>query len=137
MKKTARRLRKDKRGILATEHEDSVMVADWLRWHKIFFLHIPNEGKRSWNEGKKQKRIGMRKGAPDFLIFPPPLYRPQACGTALELKRLEDGIVEEEQEDFLEQIGKYGWHTMICQGGDEAIKRLKELGYGKKGEEGG
>jgi hypothetical protein len=55
-------------------------VADCLNNHAAFWWHTPNEGKRAlrqnkrtgaWYcaEGARLKQMGLRKGAPDFLIL--------------------------------------------------------------------
>ena len=36
--------------------------------HNIFFHSIPNEGKRSYNQAKLLKSMGLRKGTPDIHI---------------------------------------------------------------------
>ena len=50
----------------------------------IDVVHIPNEGKRSYQYAARLKRIGMQKGFPD-LLFPYP--RKNAHGLYIEMKR--------------------------------------------------
>lgn len=44
-------------------------VADALNNHGVFWWHTPNEGKRSVFMGARLKKMGLRKGAPDFFIL--------------------------------------------------------------------
>jgi hypothetical protein len=69
-----------------SETDEHIVVADWLRANGIFFLHVPNEAKRSRGGHMLLERMGLLKGAPDFLIFDTH-GRTSARGVAIELKR--------------------------------------------------
>jgi hypothetical protein len=125
-----------------TEHQEAVKLSGWLAARGIFFLHIPNEGKRSPIAGARLKREGMIPGAPDYLIFSMPnpdepnVYNEQVGvvhGVAIELKRI-GGRPTAEQLRFLKQLGNHGWITRICYGADDAITCLEVLGYGRRPE---
>ena len=53
-----------------SETERHILCANWLRdtFPTILWLHIPNEGRRSWKEGKRQKAMGLMAGAADFYL---------------------------------------------------------------------
>ena len=130
----ARGVTPDGKPIFAEAHEHEV-VAAWLTMHGIFFIHVPNEGKRSWQTGKQLKRMGMVKGCPDFLIFDGVPFtvgqdfvvnRP----TALELKAVDGKVPTAEQIAFLSHLRQRGWVADWCRGSEAAIKWLESLGYG-------
>lgn len=66
-------------GFIPAEEQEHLVVADWLRLHGVLFHHSPNEGSRSkrvdkhgrvWSpEGNRLKRMGVKKGFPDFIIL--------------------------------------------------------------------
>ena len=122
----ARGITKDGKPIFNEDHEH-IIVADWLNAKGIMFIHTPNEGRRSWATGKKLKRMGMRKGVPDFLIFDKPMVF--APGAALELKALDGARPSEEQLGFLDRLDERGWLIHWCRGADAAIEWLESLGY--------
>lgn len=112
-----------------TEDVDHLCVARYLDALGVFWLHIPNEGKRSKASGARLKAMGMTKGASDFLIFDsPPLY-PSAKGVALELKRAKGGKVSEHQENWLQMMARRGWLTQVAHGANDALEYLRRLGW--------
>jgi hypothetical protein len=74
-----------KRGASEDEIQIAVM-ADLIdaqaRGMPIVALHIPNEGRRSFQAGKLAKAKGLRSGAPDIVV----LYGPSGHALAIELK---------------------------------------------------
>ena len=102
----------------------------WLELHKIRYTHVPNEGKHKVQYRAKQKRLGVKPGVPDILIFDrPPLY-PENVGVAIELKRQKGGRDTPEQTAWLEHLKATGWAVAVCRGAMEAIRFLQELGFG-------
>lgn len=64
--------RKQRRRRMTPEASLHIAVAEHLRLAAMpgsWFLHIPNEGKRSLAQGAHLKRLGMFPGAADLLIF--------------------------------------------------------------------
>ena len=59
----------------AVNSEDDLCIA-CVAWfdrtfgeHRKFdLIHIPNEGKRTYWEGKRMQRMGLRAGSPDYLL---------------------------------------------------------------------
>lgn len=92
---------------------------------------MPNEGKHKVQYRVKQKRLGVKAGVPDLLIFDPPPTCPDNVGTAIELKRRKGGRVTPEQTDWLNDLKDRGWAVAVCQGATEAIEFLESLGYGR------
>ena len=129
----ARGITADMKPIFAEDHEH-ITVAHWLTLHGVFFIHVPNEGKRSWATGKKLKRMGMKKGVVDFLIFDPPPNREtvSSIGTVMELKALDGKKPTDAQIDFMSEMETRGYAIGCFFGSDAAIKWLEALGYGMK-----
>jgi len=128
----ARGITKDGKPIFDEDYEH-ILVADWLRAHNIFFIHVPNSGKRSPAYGKKMKRMGMLAGVSDFLIFDPPPLVLATRGAVLELKALDGKPPSKEQITFLGSMQRRGYEDYWCRGAEAAIKWLSEYcGYGRR-----
>ena len=126
---------------MTDEGLDQYNTAEWLRLHRIKFIHIPNERKSSPQEGLMLKLLGLEPGASDLLIFTPPPRFPNAPGVAMEMKakarQKQDGtaragVVSEEQTAWLASMEALGWVTRVAFGVDDAIKFLAWLGYGAR-----
>ena len=120
------------RHLVPTEYEECCWLASWLDLHNIFYIHIPNEGKRSPREGARLKRIGLKPGVADYLILDSPPAMPSRKGTWIELKR-KGGKPTAEQLDFLADAKSCGFCSFVCEGGEEAATILQEVyGYGRR-----
>ena len=62
---------------------------------KVFWFHVPNEGRRAKRTVAFQKRLGMLPGVADLVIVMPGGW---VC--FLELKRAKGGVVSKEQKSF-------------------------------------
>lgn len=110
------------------EIEEHLLLCEWLNKHGVFYIHIPNEGQRSVQQAVMLKRMGMKKGAPDFII-------PGPENIALELKRIKvlgksgkmitPSRVSKEQSECLVEFAKLGWKTYVAYGAAEAIGWLQ------------
>lgn len=116
------------------EHETLARYLETFQPH-LLWLHIPNGGKRNPREAAKLKRMGVKRGAPDFVIFT--AFAIESVGhvewhpgLAIELKREHGSKTSEEQSAFLAAIGTNGWRAEVCHGADAAIKLIEEC-YGK------
>ncbi len=108
------------------EHDECLDLVQWLCEQKVPFVHIPNEGLRSVVEGRRLRAIGLHKGFPDYLIF----RYGGVSGTALEMKRIAGSDTSDEQLLWGDRMVALGWDFVIGYGAEDAIKQLKELGYG-------
>ena len=107
-------------------------VAEWLDRHNILWAHCPNEGKHHVSYRVKMKRLGVKPGVPDILIFDPMIWNGKPyCGTAVELKKKNGHPPTAAQWQWLNDLEARGWCTFSCQGADEAIRGLEAYGYGK------
>lgn len=113
------------------EEAEHMALVQWLELHAIRYTHVPNEGLHKVQYRVKQKRLGVKPGVPDILIFDPPPACPENVGTAIELKRRKGGRVTPEQSAWLCVLKDRGWAVAVCQGAMEAIEFLESLGYGR------
>ena len=94
------------------------------------FTHPPNGGYRSKAAGARLKRLGVSPGVPDLLIFSPPPNIPDKVGVAIEMKRRKGGTVSLPQERWIRGLEEMGWVVFVAKGAEEAILRLREMGFG-------
>ena len=113
-----------------TEAQDQEAVIAW--WDMIRgrypgtpqLMHIPNEAKRSYAEGKRQQRMGLRRGAPDLVLF---AARGGWNGLAIELKRVNHSTKPTpEQIECLGNLANEHYKSVVCYGFDEAVKRIED-----------
>ena len=114
-----------------TEAEEQRTVAEWLDLAGVLWMHVPNEGKRTKAQHAILVGLGLKKGAPDNLIFDQPPARPECPGSAFELKRRDVSTPGPGQAEWLEGLARRGWATALCSGAGEAIAWLEWLGYGR------
>lgn len=112
------------------EHECRILC-DWLNVWGVLYTHVPNGGSRSGaREGAKLKRLGLKAGVPDYLIFDVP-KRLEARGIAIEMKRRKGGATSQAQQQWIADLRDRGWLAKVCRGADDAIAWLRSLGYGR------
>ena len=117
---------------VATEEQEAFWLASWLTLNDVFFIHIPNEGKRSPRAGARLKRMGLLPGASDFFILDSPPALPLLKGVWVELKR-HGGKPTDEQLQFLTHADHRGYGAFWIAGGEAAAEKLKTVyGYGRR-----
>ena len=124
----ARGITKDGQPIF-DEYFEHCAVAAWLDANGVFYAHPANGEWRHPVTAKKLKRMGVKPGCPDFLIFSP--SGAQNKPTALELKAVDGRGPSDVQQAFLTALGAFGWHVGWHRGADAAIRWLEGLGYSK------
>lgn len=124
--------------IMPREDDLQEAVAKYLNYQypKILWCHIANErqtevkiskkGKAYTPRGSKLKRMGVRAGMPDIMVFERRristlgnVLLEDFSGLAIELK-IKGGKIQDSQWKVLEQLGEAGWSTNICYSFDEA-----------------
>jgi len=107
------------------EQFEQIYLMDWVATQadiKKYLIHIRNEGKRSWNEGRVATRMGLRKGVSDlFLALPNKKY----AGMWIELKAMK-GKTTVHQREWLELMRSAGYHADVYYGWVEAAKAISE-----------
>lgn len=95
------------------------------------FIHIPNEGKRSSQQGKKLKDEGLLPGAFDYLLCHVKViqlvddtfdYMP---GVFIEVKTKKDKL-SKTQSEFMERVLKAHYSVMVVNDIDEFIREIEE-----------
>lgn len=108
------------------EDQLQMACADYLRlqYPRVLWCHIANERQTSPARGAKLKRMGVRKGMPDILVFKkistskPPFsevrwMNPMNCGLAIELK-IKPNKPSIHQMEVLNQLSEEGWISEVC-----------------------
>ena len=103
-----------------TEEEATIAVVEYCYMRGVPVAHVPNEGKRSPQQGARLKRMGMSKGFPDLVI---PIPRGDYHGLYLELK-VGEGKTSAEQKRWLNILSANGYASTACWGVDEAINTI-------------
>ena len=112
----------------------TIHVAHFLRFQypNILFTHIANERKTSSKHGGKLKRMGLRAGMPDLMIFRPKFKangNMMYCGIAIELK-VGRNKPTDLQKECLQALEEAGWLTGVCYSLDE-VQELTKSYFGK------
>ena len=112
-----------------TEFHHQCALIDWWRFAcrkwgipERLLHHSPQEGIRSKITGHHLKRIGMRPGFPDLMLY---VKRGDYGALAIELK-CENGRATKEQLVYLDDLKSQGYATCICRGWEEARNKITE-----------
>jgi hypothetical protein len=118
---------------LPEESDEQATVADWLDLYKVFYTATMAGSYLHPATFNRMKRMGLKKGVSDLLIFdPPPAYGNQFVGVALEMKRKKGGVLSLEQKEWLEKMSQRRWLVHVSPGADDAIQFLELCGYNSK-----
>ena len=104
------------------EYVLSCRVAGILDAAGLLFTHVPLE-EESAQRAAMERRMGVRKGCPDFLVFTEPRV-------AFEIKS-KRGSTTPDQRRWLEQLASEGWRTAVCRSTKDVISLLRE-NYGQR-----
>lgn len=81
-----------------------------LQYPKVLFTHIANERQTTPQRGAKFKKMGVKSGMPDLVIFH---QNNTSIGLAIELK-IKPNEPTENQLGVLDELSSVGWQTNIC-----------------------
>lgn len=121
--------------IALSEHDEQVLVVDWLRACGVMCFAVPNGAKLSGNRAQRVKQWkwlqaeGALKGAPDLIVAGE--TRPPV---AIEMKRQKRYRGKKPGADQLEvhrAMRDRGWIVLVCYGFDDARAQLLGLGIGR------
>ncbi len=112
-----------------SEYEEAVTFSEYLTLKGYLFSHIPSETySEHWGVKMRNKRMGVHKGVPDYLI----LVKDKIV--FLELKRRlgkqggKNGtVVSPEQRVWLTELAKRGAETLVAYGAGQAIEYIEKL----------
>lgn len=115
---------------MSKEDALTIAVADYLRlqYPKVLFCHIANERKTTPQRGSKFKKMGVKAGMPDIMIYHQREMirsglRGVWSGVAIELK-IKPNKPTENQLKTLKDLSVEGWETAVCYSFDEAKKTI-------------
>jgi len=114
--------------VIPPEETEQIWLADWLRAKKILFTSSANGGSRHPAEGRKFKRMGVRKGWPDIEI---PYARKSYHGLYIELKRVEGSVISVDQKICLRQLTENGYLATVAFGFNEARQIVDDYLHGE------
>ena len=110
----------------ASEHEEQRSLCQWLDLRGYLYCAIPNAGRRSPRLASRLKAEGMRRGAPDLVLF--------ECGrlqdrrpVVIEMKARGGGL-SAAQDKFHTAARLRGWNVIVAYGAADAIEQLAGLG---------
>ena len=108
------------------EMDLNIAVADYisLQYPSVLFCHIANERGTNLKRGGEMKRMGVRRGMPDLMIFKTKIEDDEfglkiSPGLAIELK-IKPNKLTKDQQDVLDKLKKERWETKVCYSFDEA-----------------
>ena len=107
---------------LPYEWQEQVTVIQYCQYNSILCNHTPNEGKRSVQEGRKLKQMGLSPGFPDISILEP---RGKYHGFYIEMKR-KGNKATDDQIKWLMELRARGYATALCYSADEAIAKIEK-----------
>jgi hypothetical protein len=109
---------------IPTEHDEAIMLVDWLDYHHIPFTKVPNETfTKSWSVKRRNKEEGVRAGFPDYVIL-----IPERCALFIELKRTKRSVTRQNQLDWQKTINTIpNCEAFVCKGAEEAIATIKQF----------
>lgn len=97
------------------------------RW-RIPYFHPANGGKQRGRSAGGRNNMGVRKGVPDLEICVP---SGRYHGLYVEIKRMDGGVVSEEQYAWQQALQQMGYRMEICKGSDAAIEVITEYFEGR------
>ena len=112
----------------ALEAQEGKALKDWSDYHPIcknYLIHIANESKTSWRNGKSMKAQGKKKGVSDYFLAYPSSGK---HGLWIELKRLDKSLskVSKEQREWLDLCSEAGYEACVAYGSEEAIHAIEK-----------
>lgn len=113
--------------MIPTEAEEQAALFEWADWMRSTYpelalmFHVPNGGSRNRIEAARMKGQGVKPGVPDIVL---PAPRGRYHGLFIELKRLRDGRISNDQKIWLTALGGQGYKCLVCFGAEEAKKEI-------------
>lgn len=111
-----------------SEDLELIKFFDWVSWHKKLdprldaIIHVANERRTSFAQGKILKQKGVKSGVFDVIGFIPSHgYH----GIVVELK-IKPNKLSKNQEEFGKLLHGLGWCVRIAWSGDELIQIVKD-----------
>lgn len=122
------------KNIELSERQIQSLFMQWVQVqyppYRQLLIHIPNEGKRSLAEGRRQKELGLMRGVSDLFFAYPVKDRTsnqwwKYHGLWLEMKK-KSGRETKEQISFRERMLSQGYQAQVAHSFDEAREIFEE-----------
>lgn len=124
-----------------TEHQECLLLVEYLKLKRLKFTHIPNETfTKSWSQKHKNKKEGVSKGFPDYaIIIPAQIFKPadtrindrvirKSVLIFIEMKRTKLSTTSPEQKEWIEALNTVeNVGAFICKGFDEAKQVIDSI----------
>ena len=110
------------------EHEEQSAFVDWLEVQGLLFTATAQSTyTTSFNQKRRNKAAGVRKGFPDMIVIIPPDKSIDGDGylIGVEMKRIRGGVVSTEQRVWIDTMNSLGVNNIaayVCKGAESAIK---------------
>lgn len=104
------------------EEVEQVRLVCWLVDNDIRHYSIPN-GRGSIGENVRMNRMGQNAGVPDLCI---PIPSGPHHSLYIELKRVQGGVVRNNQKEWLQWLNAHGHKAVVCRGFEAAKKAVQE-----------
>jgi len=115
------------RPVMGSEEEIQAMVFGWARLMEhthpelCVLYAVPNAAKRSYYQGARMRKAGLRAGVPDMCL---PVRRGEYSGLYIELKRGPEEPASPAQKLWIRKLRKHGNYACICRGYEASIACL-------------
>lgn len=111
-----------------TAHEEEMQMRIVRLMGEIYpqyadlLVHNANEFHGTMRQGARRKRLGVRKGFPDFSFFLPSKYY---HGLHIELKYGRNGQ-SQEQKDYQKRLESVGYQYVVCRSEEDFIRGMSQ-----------
>lgn len=111
-----------------TAHEEEMqmrivrLMGDIYPQYADLLVHNANEFHGTIKQGARRKRLGVRKGFPDFSFFMPSKYY---HGLHIELKYGRNGQ-SQEQKEYQKRLEGVGYQYVVCRSEEDFIKGMNQ-----------
>ena len=109
------------------ESNEQATLIEWFdlayRKYEKLLVYVPNGQNIGMLSGKRLKKIGLRAGFPDLVLFVP---NKEWHGLILEFKPTDSGTVGKEQKIMITRLVAQGYCALAVNGLDEAMKIIKD-----------
>lgn len=114
-----------KHKLVSPERKEQCTLVDWSQYKPIprDYMHsIPNEGRRTIQEGAMLKRMGLRPGVSDlFLAYP----AHGKHGLWIEMKIRRGGVISTEQRTWINRMNAVGYVAVVAKGWEHAVQLIE------------
>lgn len=116
--------------MVKTEREESTDFSTWLDGCGLLHCHVPNGLVSNPRNVAIHKRMGLKRGVPDHLIFSDVPMSKGCRGVAVEMKRVKGSKMDDpDQLKWLADLELCGWIVYMANGADDAIDFMESLGF--------